>query len=1081
MGFQLYASRYISRLFDRFVIDLREAAKASDPLDPIHVVTQTEGMNVWLSTKIAESTGISANIRFLTPQSLLEKMHEAWVAPARETLSSKSLAWVLYRMMGEQDFMNQPGHASVVNYIKDDNLKRLGLAQKLVDLFDQYQIYRHGMVEKWNRPPAGEMDFQEYLWRRMKSELGDDISDKTVLRSGLLGAIEGISEESKSESLGTFGRIHFFGLSVFTPYHMDIIESLSRISTIRFYMLNPAASDYWYEDLPDDVAERWRELRPDSHPITGNNLLTGWGKIIKDTFRMFIERNGLVNQYVSLDDQDREMYHGEGTPEPDSKLQLLQRQIMYNEVGKDKVFHAGLVADDSIQVHACYTQAREVEALYNYLTGLFEKDKTLTGRHVLVSCDIDLYAPYIRAVFDTGPVKLRYTISDAAYAQGDNPIRALASILSLDSSDFNAEEVLRLLDFTCIRNKFGITDVSLVREIVREAMFRFGLEGREEDDSRLFGLPLAIQRIAYGLGMRIDGVYRDFFPLDLVEGQESEQAIRFCIFAEALKDSINRRNAEKSLVEWVEYTEGIMDGFLFEPETEDEDQILFQELLNRELGHFNSAGGRVGEAVPYRLFSTSLKEAITQERRMRRFHSQGITFCSHVPMRSVPFRVVCMMGMDHDKFPRQDAPMSFSHIDGKQIGDRNLRSNDKHLFLESLMSAESHFYLSYIGTHVKENSHIPPSVLVEELVNHLVDRSEDPEAMRSALVFRHPLHSFSHRYNREGSQLTSYLIDSRKQEIPLKDDPVEEDSIHTVNLHEFCGFFSDPFKFHYNKGLKVYFEEVDELLPVSEVFDMSDNLDRFIMKKDIITGQLNEQNVRERVLSGDLPPGNVGKVIFESVSGDVLPIKQTYVDLVSGVDGTNDRDVSIPIGDGRHLTGRVTGLFNDRFVEASPGSSNLLKKLIPFSIKYLAMRASGMEVVGYFLAKDEKTPACHLIRMKPLHSGEALVKISGLMDLFNDHRGRIMPFHPELLEGLKGVPANLDDEEAVGVFKEKLLDKIEAKFEEKDGSYGKERLSMKYVNDAYDRGLFEDEGFVDRLVQNSVRIYNELIPSVFQP
>jgi exodeoxyribonuclease V gamma subunit len=1079
MGFQIFASRYIDRLSNQFISDLITEYPESDPFDPIYVVTQTEGMSIWLSTRVSESTGISANIRFLTLQSLVEKIHDTLFDTFSDKISKKSIVWDIYQLLGETEFKERASHKSVVSYIEDDQLKRLGLAQKLVDLFDQYQIYRPALIESWNLPNDEEVDFQEFLWRKLKSKMGDEFRDKTIIRSRLLQTIEKLFQEGSTESLRAFDRIYFFGLSIVAPYHMNIIETLAKISMIRFYMLNPAASDHWFEDFPEDLIERWRKLRPGINPIPANSLLTSWGKIIKDSFRMFMERTDLVTNYVSLDDKDRALYTMGDCPEPISKLQLLQRQIMFNHIGKETVYVAKLTADDSIQIHACYTHAREVEALYNYLISLFEKDKTLTGRDILVSCDIDIYAPFIRAVFDTGPVKFRYTISDAAYTQGDNPIRAIDSILSLEESDFNAEEVLRLLDFTCIRNKFGITDVSLIRDIIRDAMFRFGLEGREEDDSKIFSLTYAIKRIVYGLSMRIDGMYEDFFPLDLVEGQESDQALRFCIFAETLKDTIHRRKGDKKLDEWVEYAEGVMADFLFESETEDEDQIKFQAFLNRELGHFNLASGRVEEKVPYRIFSTALKEAVNQERRMKRFHSQGITFCSHVPMRSISFRVVCMLGMDNDKFPRQNPAMSFSYIDGNQIGDRSMRNEDKHLFLESLMSAGSHFYLSYLGTHVKENSHIPPSVLVEELINYLTDRSESPDSMRSALVIRHPLHSFSHRYNKEGSIMISYLIDGRKQEIPLKKDHVQQMPIKTVNLRDFSSFYSDPFKFYYNKGLKVYYEEVDELLPISEMFDMNDTLDRFLLKVDIITGKLNEQNIREAVLSGDLPPGNVGKVIYDLELGKVFPFKDEYEQLISGIEETNDRNISISVGDELKLEGKLKGLYNNKLIYVNPSESNLLKKLIPFSIKYLAMRAAGMEVEGYFLAKVEKRNDCRIFKMNPLSTEDALSKIKVLMSFFIHYSDRIMPFHPILLEGIEVIPPKLHDETVVKEFREKMLGKIEAEFEDKDSYIGKEHLSMKYIKDAYERGLFEKEGFIDELIENSISIFNELIPSVF--
>ena len=98
-----------------------------------------------------------------------------------------------------------------------------------------------------------------------------------------------------------------------------------------------------------------------------------------------------------------------------------------------------------------------------------------------------------------------------------------------------------------------------------------------------------------------------------------------------------------------------------------------------------------------------------------------------------------MLGLDFDKFPRKDKKLSFSKISGTERGDRSVRENDKHVFLESLMSAKDYFYLSYIGNSSKDNTNIPSSVLVEELITYIADRSVSNNIAQK-LVTRHPLH-----------------------------------------------------------------------------------------------------------------------------------------------------------------------------------------------------------------------------------------------------------------------------------------------------------------------------------------------------
>ncbi|WP_150322595.1 exodeoxyribonuclease V subunit gamma, partial [Enterobacter hormaechei] len=52
-------------------------------------------------------------------------------------------------------------------------------------------------------------------------------------------------------------------------------------------------------------------------------------------------------------------------------------------------------------------------------------------------------------------------------------------------------------------------------------------------------------------------------------------------------------------------------------------------------------------------------------------------------------------------------------------GDRSRRDDDRYLFLEALISAQSKLYISYIGRSIQDNSERFPSVLVQELVDYI--------------------------------------------------------------------------------------------------------------------------------------------------------------------------------------------------------------------------------------------------------------------------------------------------------------------------------------------------------------------------
>ena len=70
------------------------------------------------------------------------------------------------------------------------------------------------------------------------------------------------------------------------------------------------------------------------------------------------------------------------------------------------------------------------------------------------------------------------------------------------------------------------------------------------------------------------------------------------------------------------------------------------------------------------------------------FRTGTLTVCTMVPMRSVPHRVVCLVGLDDGVFPRAGA------VDGDDVlarrpmtGERDVRSEDRQLFLDAILAA----------------------------------------------------------------------------------------------------------------------------------------------------------------------------------------------------------------------------------------------------------------------------------------------------------------------------------------------------------------------------------------------------------
>lgn len=1066
MGLSIFSSNDMLSLKNTIGKGIKRQINTIDTFKPIFIVTQTEGMNVWLKTKLAEQLDIAANIVFLTPSDLVTRVNKIIGGANYETLPKESISWALFELLASEDFLNKYGTDPAVSYYKIENdpeksfddAKRYALAAQLSDLFDQYQMYRHEMIKDWTHMENDNPCFQEFLWRALKNKLGDKLQDKTIARNNIIQCFDNKDILKWNLIKEEFIELHFFGLSIFTPFHFEIFEKLASIEdfNLNFYLLNPSPEEYWYEDKPEKTISKWALKYPNKVTTEGNGLLTNWGKVIQDTFYLFFKNDENINNYssdlVSVSNQ--------------KLLGKLQSDILSNSIDKSKIFTDADLSDRSLQIHSSYNKAREVEALYNRILNVFENDKSMTSKDIVVTCDIDEYASYISAVFDTAPKKFKYTIADSVYLQGDSSLKALESLLSINNSNFNAETILQLLDFTCIKKKFGIQNTELVCLIVEKALFRFGIEGDQIDDSYLYSLSNSIKKIILGISLKIEGTYDGLYPIDIIEGFDSEEALRFCVFADALVEMLkNRGSAPRSLLEWTNYVDDLSQQFLFVDNEEDEKELRYQSMIVKQLGNLFlvSDPAYCAEKIPWNIFVNSFLDQLGKDRRTKRYVSNGITFCSHIPMRSLPYKMVCMLGLDFDKFPRKDTKLSFSKISGTERGDRSVRENDKHLFLESLMSAKDYFYLSYIGNSSKDNTNIPSSVLVEELIAYIADRAEGNDVAKK-LITRHPLHAFSTKYNKlETPNLVSYLIDNQFQNIPMKtsDDDAGVSSgkdSDVIKLEDLISFFKNPIKYYYNKVLKIYYENQDTQIKVTELFEM-DRLDEWKLKDLFMSlDDMDSLDSRDLIIKGELPSKNMGIAYSEYFRNKISGLHYDYWTLRNAA--LNDEGAveykeyknNLNLDPHTRIEGSLDNLFNNQLLGYSLSSNPRSRKnLIELYIQYLFLKALDVNAKATFLKinssskKVEKYPI-----VNHLTSEQALTYLIELVSIFKDGQKRIIPFYPDLVLTINNdlLDENLFNQK-LDTNLEKLLNDIEDYFD--DNKFDK------YALNEESKGFFDIE------------------------
>ena len=549
--------------------------------------------------------------------------------------------------------------------------------------------------------------------------------------------------------------------------------------------------------------------------------------------------------------------------------------------------------DSSITFHVCHSPQREVEVLHDRLLAMLEEDPTLTPRDIIVMvADIDSYSPFIQAVFGSAPADryLPYAISDRRARQSHPVLEAFISLLSLPDSRFVSEDVLALLDVPVLAARFDITEEGLryLRQWVNESGIRWGID---DDNVRELELPatgqhtwrFGLTRMLLGYAMEsAQGEWQSVLPYDESSGLIAELVGHLASLLMQL--NIWRRGLaqERPLEEWLPVCRDMLNAF-FLPDAETEAAMTLIEQQWQAI-IAEGLGAQYGDAVPLSLLRDELAQRLDQERISQRFLAGPVNICTLMPMRSIPFKVVCLLGMNDGVYPRQLAPLGFDLMSQKpKRGDRSRRDDDRYLFLEALISAQQKLYISYIGRSIQDNSERFPSVLVQELIDYIgqshylpgdeaLNCDESEARVKAHLTCHHTRMPFDPQ-NYQPGNLQSYArewLPAASQAGKAHSEfvqPLPFTLPETVPLETLQRFWAHPVRAFFQMRLQVNFRTEDSEIPDTEPFIL-EGLSRYQINQQLLNA-LVEQDDAERLFrrfraAGDLPYGAFGEIFWET-------------------------------------------------------------------------------------------------------------------------------------------------------------------------------------------------------------------------
>lgn len=916
---------------DRLADALAEvlARPLPDPFAEEVVAVPAKGVERWLAQRLStvlgagdSGDGICSGVRFPSSARLVD---EALAAATGVDPRSDPWAQPLWSLLDVVDeSLGEPWCAVLAHHLGagpdgDDadgsrRGRRWAAAAHLSGLFASYAAHRPGMLRDWaaghdtdgTGPLPDDLVWQAHLWRRLRERLGPGPSE------GLAEACTALRSDPALSDLPA--RVSVFGPTRLSTRSLAVLEALAEHRDVHLWLPHPSPV-LWAGIATTAGAAAGRRRDDPTTTAARHPLLRSLGRDVR-------ELQLRLPTHVDV-------HHAGPDDVPETLLSRVQRDLR-----DDTPPAPGAVgADDTVQVHACHGPARQVEVLREVLLGLFSDDPTLEPRDVLVLCpDVETFAPLVSATFGLGPGlphpgnALRVRLADRSLRQTNPLLDTVALLLELAHSRVTASQVLDLAATAGVRALFGFTDEDLerIRDWVARSGVRWGLDAATRAPYAMDRVPqntwrTGLDRVLLGVTTSEDHPVwlGTALPLDDVDSSDVDLAGRLAELLDRLEVVLAALDGEHPVGHWVTTLTDALDALT----AVGPDEVWQLAQARRELTEAAEGGSSTVRLADVRAM---LADRLRGRPTRANFRTGNLTVCTLVPMRSVPHRVVVLLGLDDGVFPRT------SGIDGDDVlardprtGERDVRSEDRQLLLDAVLSATDRLLVFHTGADPVSGASRPPAVPVGELLDALATSTGQP---REDLVVRHPLQAHDARQF-VGPRPTSFdpvsLAGARQAALPREPAPVRRalrPRAGAVALDDLVSFVENPVRAYLRQRLQITLpgedDEVDDALSAS-----LDALQEWAVGERLLRAGLagvpTPDAERSEWLRGTLPPGALGDAVLGRVSGRVGPLVTVAGPLLAPP--ARAVDVRLDLG-GRELAGTVNGVRDDAVVSVTYSS-----------------------------------------------------------------------------------------------------------------------------------------------------------------
>lgn len=1024
------------------------------PLPPFEqetILAQSNGIAQWLKHGLAgdDGLGICAGVTFDLPARFLWQIYRTVLTDSRipETspLDREPLTWRLYRLLPGLIEHEPERYAPLQRFLAHDphQHKRYQLAEQLAALYDQYQVHRPDWLQNWQaghdtlvlkaldgtpEPLPQDQGWQSPLWRALTGTLPEteQTCSRAVLNQRLIKRLEQSALGALPSPARLPRRLIVFGISSLPRETLRAITALGQVSQVLFFVQNPC-QHYWADlieggELLAHAARR--QTRKQGFPqdfsaedlhLHGNPLLAAWGKQGRDFVRLLEE----WDQPDTYRDWFQTIDHYVANDCPTLLAQVQNAILDLTPLPSSPGQRDTIAPDDaSIVFHVAHSPQREVEILHDQLLRLFDQAVEGTDRCqprdvIVMVPDIDRYAPHIEAVFGQQAHddhrQIPYSLADR-HDRGHNPLHvALEYLLNLPEARLTASEVLNLLDLAAIRQRLELDagDIPLLRRWIEESGIRWGLDGEhrqtllDEVDVSQNTWQFGLDRLLLGYSMGDGEVYDDrITPYAGIGGIESDRLGPLCQLLERLHHYRKLLSEPVAPEVWGERLRALLADFFRVTEANERQSLeRLHDALDVWLAHCAAAG--LVEALPIQVLREAWLTRIDEPQLTQRFLAGRVNFCTLMPMRSIPFKVICLLGMNDGDFPRSQPQRSFdlmSRPGAYRPGDRARREDDRYMFLEALLAARQRLYISWVGRSIRDDTSLPPSVLVQQLRDYLEAGWALPAL--ASLTVEHPLQPFSPAYfdPKNRPRLFTYAREWQAcvTETPTPATPNAPTLPEQLKLSDLQAFFDKPVRYFFNQRLGVFFEGGGNTTSDDERFTL-DHLEKYQLGSAFVRMKLRdltrddgqeagfEAYLKKQALQGELPLGGFGVLTqqahqeqAEQVAAQYQTLLEKWPVAVEKPKATGAITCALPKGDTIRLEDWLTGLRYARddpdhyaFIATRPAEV-LDEKRLPkhhyltrLWVQHIVAHAAGLTLTSFLVGEDA------IITLNPLDDAKA--------------------------------------------------------------------------------------------------------------